>query len=176
MSAIDPVSVLAVFAQLNANADLDMLVFGESVLNDAVAVVLYTVVYNRFAVQQSTGATLVSLLRAVGLFLGIFGGSVAVGAGIAILTARIFRSHAFTDDHAPFESALLMLFAYCSFYIAHGLDLSGITTIIFCGIGMAKYCRCALVHSSSERVRAVLHNIHLARCGRLPAPQALHAS
>ena len=32
------------------------------------------------------------------------------------------RRHTFEDEHAPFESALLLLFAYCSFYVAQGLQ------------------------------------------------------
>lgn len=41
MSATDPVTVLAVFQKQNANSDLYAMIFGESALNDAVAIVLY---------------------------------------------------------------------------------------------------------------------------------------
>ena len=41
ISATDPVTVLAVFHDLRVDFDLYSLVFGESVLNDAVAIVLY---------------------------------------------------------------------------------------------------------------------------------------
>ncbi len=40
ISATDPVTVLAIFHDLNVDVDLYALVFGESVLNDAVAIVL----------------------------------------------------------------------------------------------------------------------------------------
>ena len=40
ISATDPVTVLAVFKELKVDVDLDALLFGESVLNDAVAIVL----------------------------------------------------------------------------------------------------------------------------------------
>ncbi|KAF4801798.1 Sodium/hydrogen exchanger 9 [Turdus rufiventris] len=40
MSATDPVTVLAIFHELNVDTDLYTLLFGESVLNDAVAIVL----------------------------------------------------------------------------------------------------------------------------------------
>ena len=39
-SATDPVTVLAVFKELRVDVNLDALLFGESVLNDAVAIVL----------------------------------------------------------------------------------------------------------------------------------------
>lgn len=40
ISATDPVTVLAVFKDLKVEPNLDALLFGESVLNDAVAIVL----------------------------------------------------------------------------------------------------------------------------------------
>lgn len=42
ISAVDPVATLAIFKALNVDPILYMLVFGESVLNDAVAIVLTT--------------------------------------------------------------------------------------------------------------------------------------
>ena len=44
ISATDPVTVLAIFTDLRVNVDLNALVFGESVLNDAVAIVLSALV------------------------------------------------------------------------------------------------------------------------------------
>ena len=46
ISATDPVTILAVFHDLRVDFDLYSLVFGESVLNDAVAIVLYRLVAN----------------------------------------------------------------------------------------------------------------------------------
>ena len=40
ISAVDPVATLAIFHALNVDEVLYMLVFGESILNDAVAIVL----------------------------------------------------------------------------------------------------------------------------------------
>lgn len=41
ISATDPVSVLATFKEMNADADLYAIIFGESIFNDAVAIVMY---------------------------------------------------------------------------------------------------------------------------------------
>ena len=40
ISATDPVTVLSIFKDLKVEPNLDALLFGESVLNDAVAIVL----------------------------------------------------------------------------------------------------------------------------------------
>ena len=40
ISAVDPVATLAIFSAMDVDPILYMLVFGESILNDAVAIVL----------------------------------------------------------------------------------------------------------------------------------------
>lgn len=40
ISATDPVTILAIFSELHVDVNLYALVFGESVLNDAIAIVL----------------------------------------------------------------------------------------------------------------------------------------
>merc|ERR1719422_2821053 len=44
ISAVDPVATLAIFQALDVDPVLNMLVFGESILNDAVAIVLTTTI------------------------------------------------------------------------------------------------------------------------------------
>ena len=44
ISATDPVSVLAIFKEMDANVNLYAIVFGESIFNDAIAIVMYETV------------------------------------------------------------------------------------------------------------------------------------
>lgn len=44
ISATDPVSVLAIFKEMNADHTLNAIVFGESIFNDAIAIVMYNAV------------------------------------------------------------------------------------------------------------------------------------
>lgn len=53
ISATDPVSVLAIFKELDADVSLNAIVFGESIFNDAIALVMYDSVMS----PDSTAAT-----------------------------------------------------------------------------------------------------------------------
>ena len=44
ISATDPVAVLAIFKEMDADITLYTLIFGESIFNDAIAIVMYRTV------------------------------------------------------------------------------------------------------------------------------------
>jgi NhaP-type Na+/H+ or K+/H+ antiporter len=46
ISATDPVSVLAIFKEMDADVNLFAIVFGESIFNDAIGIVMYETVKN----------------------------------------------------------------------------------------------------------------------------------
>ncbi|KAH0624651.1 hypothetical protein JD844_032321 [Phrynosoma platyrhinos] len=90
ISATDPVTVLAIFNELHADVDLYALLFGESVLNDAVAIVLSSSI----VAYQPTGENIhafdaAAFFKSVGVFLGIFSGSFMMGVVTGIVTALI---------------------------------------------------------------------------------------
>ena len=69
ISAVDPVATLAIFHALDVDQVLYMLVFGESVLNDAVAIVL-----TRLVLINSILANLIYIKQMrFFYFIGIFG-------------------------------------------------------------------------------------------------------
>jgi sodium/hydrogen exchanger 8 len=139
ISATDPVTVLAVFSKLNANKDLFSFVFGESVLNDAVAIVLY-VTLGAFRTEEFTaGACLLAVLQ----FIEIFFVSFVIGAGSAMLLAYWCKKNPVGHDedleHA--QMAAVTITPYIAYLLAESLSQSGIVTILFCGIGMAVFVR-----------------------------------
>eukprot|EP01025_Chloroclados_australasicus_P065997 TRINITY_DN9019_c0_g1_i8.p1 TRINITY_DN9019_c0_g1~~TRINITY_DN9019_c0_g1_i8.p1 ORF type:complete len:494 (-),score=32.00 TRINITY_DN9019_c0_g1_i8:447-1733(-) len=156
ISATDPVTVLAVFSKLGAQEDLYALVFGESVMNDAVAIVLYGTLVPFISQQIS----FVSILAALGSFIVTFMGSMMVGVLTAIFFALLLRNKFFRSDHHPLQSCLVTIGAYISYYIAEGcafgsIKLSGIVSILFCGIVMSKYVKPNLQESECYKVEGL---------------------
>jgi len=139
ISAVDPVATLATYAHLRVDPLLNTLVFGESVINDAVAIVLFKVLndagvgeYNAMSNSQLMG----DLLRGVG---GLLFFSVGVGLllGVAfILCMRV------TDMGQNPQFAALYIFFSCFFtynFAESVLGLSGIIAVLFCGMLMGGY-------------------------------------
>jgi len=140
---------------LSPQEDLHALVFGESVLNDAVAVVLYRVLA---ANLDPARADLTPYGATVGMALSfafIFVGSSVVGLVAAALAALLFKSGQFrarTGDRGGVvaELGLFSLFPYAAYSLADGLGLSGIVAILFCGLACARYTTRNLSHDAQE--------------------------
>ena len=141
ISATDPVTTLSIFNDLNVEVNLYALVFGESVLNDAVAIVITRTLEDYEIDQLKNGessfgikAILVSILE----FAFVFGASFIVGSVIACINA-LMTKFSQIKDMPQLESTLLILMSYCSYLLAEMLHLSGIVAVLFCGICQAHY-------------------------------------
>jgi len=71
-------------------------------------------------------------------FFKILFGSFAIGVGVALLSALLFK-YIDLEHHPTVEIMLLILFSLCSYALSDAMLLSGIVTILFCGIGMSHY-------------------------------------
>lgn len=89
ISATDPVSVLAIFKEMNADVNLFAIIFGESIFNDAVAIVMYQTVMLAGTAGESTVWELI--YKGAGDFTLIFVGSLVIGAVMALLVAFILK-------------------------------------------------------------------------------------
>lgn len=88
ISATDPVAVLAIFKEMNADVTLYTLIFGESIFNDVIAIVLYNIVSTRINYHASIAQT---IFEPIGEFCVIFFGSIMIGAFSALLISFILK-------------------------------------------------------------------------------------
>ena len=72
ISAVDPVAVLAIFEQIHVNMGLYFLVFGESLFNDGVTVVLYNTMIA--LMDTNTVGTMEIFTAILSFFTVVFGG------------------------------------------------------------------------------------------------------
>uniref|UniRef100_A0A8D8TZE7 Sodium/hydrogen exchanger 7 n=1 Tax=Cacopsylla melanoneura TaxID=428564 RepID=A0A8D8TZE7_9HEMI len=133
ISPTDPLTILAIFNDLKVDVNLYALVFGESVLNDAVAIVLSGAIQNYEERYQSGtgGFEANAFLLAVGDFAGIFSLSLLIGAVMGCITA-ILTKFTRVRDFPILESALFVLMSYSTFLIAEASDLTGVVSVLFC--------------------------------------------
>ena len=88
ISATDPVAVLAIFKQMDADENLYAIVFGESIFNDAISIVMYDTV-RKMADGDPDTSKFQQVLGAIINFLVIFIGSILMGAMTALIVAFI---------------------------------------------------------------------------------------
>lgn len=95
-------STLAIFQELHVDPTLFYIVFGESVLNDAVGIVLFTTFAKFIGFTYTASSTLVALLD----FVLIFVGSTLVGVLLGLLSALLFK-------HFDFKTCTLHEVSMC---------------------------------------------------------------
>ncbi|KAL1258611.1 hypothetical protein QQF64_009188, partial [Cirrhinus molitorella] len=150
ISAVDPVAVLAVFEEIHINELLHILVFGESLLNDAVTVVLY----HLFEEYTSVGTINVTdVFLGIVCFLVVSLGGIVVGAIYGILAAFTSR---FTSHLRVIEPLFVFVYSYMAYLSAELFHLSGIMALIACGAVMRPYVEANISHKSHTTIKYFL--------------------
>src|SRR5215831_18143768 len=122
MSATDPVAVVALFRQLEAPRRLQVIVEGESLFNDATAIIFFTLA----VAHAGNGFT----PKIVADFLYIIGASVLVGGAIgAAVSEGIKRLY-----EPRLEVLLTTIAAYGSFVAAQAVGGSGVIATVLAGL------------------------------------------
>jgi CPA1 family monovalent cation:H+ antiporter len=137
ISATDPVSVLSLFKSLGVDRRLNIVVEGESLLNDGVAVVLFLIVAAMFGVEVGHGSGHHELHSATDIvvfgirtFLWMVGGGLLVGGMVGMLGSLFVRN---VDDHL-IEITVTSVIAYGSFLLAEQFGCSGVLSTVTAGI------------------------------------------
>ena len=80
-------SVVALFKEMDADPALNAIIFGESIFNDAIGIVMYDTVKNLGEDPDVSGVA--EVFGAVGSFSIIFVGSLGIGMASALIVAFI---------------------------------------------------------------------------------------
>ncbi|MGD8872699.1 MAG: cation:proton antiporter [Gemmatimonadota bacterium] len=129
LSATDPVAVISLFSQLGAPKRLTVLVEGESLFNDATAIVLSRIILGVMAAGVVSGN---ALLGGAAAFVLVFFGGLLVGWALAWVAGTVIGA---VESDSFIEITATTILAYLSFYIAeHALGASGVMAVVAAGV------------------------------------------
>jgi sodium/hydrogen exchanger 8 len=123
LSSTDPTSVLQMLPE-NTDRNLFMLIFGESALNDAIAIILFRFFRDLYDFEEKKhhpvgfSDFLFFMLQALWSFVG----SCLIGIAVALIFAKMTK-HVKFKEGVVFELLLFLVFAYMSYLIC---DILGI--------------------------------------------------
>lgn len=144
LSATDPVTILAIFNQYKVDPKLYTVIFGESLLNDAVSIVMYETLSQFHDAEIHIG----SIFHGIGIFLLSFSVSMALGVVFGLGMSLVLK-HSSLNLYPKIESCLVALSAYTCYFFSNGLSMSGIVSLLFCGITLKHYA----YHTMSRRTQ-----------------------
>ncbi len=122
ISAVDPVAVLATFVEIGVNDMLYIIVFGESLLNDAVSVVLYRL-FATFSEMGSENIVFLDVVLGASSFLIVAVGGVLIGILFGLIGAFTTK---FTEHIRILEPLIVITYSYLAYLTAEMLSTSGI--------------------------------------------------
>jgi CPA1 family monovalent cation:H+ antiporter len=140
--ATDPVAVVALFRETGAPARLTVLVEGESLFNDATAIVVFGMLLGMIMSGVAPGAG--TLLGALPEFVAVFVGGALLGAVFGAVASEI--THRLRSP-TPSILAMSLAAAYLSFIVAeHSVHVSGVmaavgAAITFGALGVTRLTR-----------------------------------
>ncbi len=152
IAATDPVAVIALFKDLGAPKRLTVLVEGESLFNDATAIVLSGLVLQLLAMaaQPTLSGAIFDAIRVFGLGV-IIGLSIARG-GIALM--RGFHENAIAI------TTLAIVTPFFAFVLAeHFFHASGVIAAVMCGLIVGNFGRRVIPPEIFEDISHTWHNI-----------------
>ena len=133
MAATDPVSVLSIFKQIGANERLSIILEGESIANDGVAVVLFQI--SSVSLLTYLNAGVYGVGKGIVDFMIVSAGGIAIGSLLGYIFSKITG---FFDEYALEVLFSLVLF-YSSFLAAEHFHVSGVISVVASGLVFGNY-------------------------------------
>ena len=135
ISATDPVAVVALFKELGAPLRLNVLVEGESLFNDATAIVVFGILLAM--VIEGTQVSVVSTAMSVVEFIFVFLGGAVVGMVIGLLVSEMLYR---LKSSVSAILTMSVVTAYASFIIGeHLLHVSGVIATVSAALALSIY-------------------------------------
>lgn len=144
VSPSDAVAATAVMKTLSVPRKIAIILEGESLVNDATALVIFQLAL----VAVGTGH--VSLAGSLLDFVWLAGGGVAVGLAVGYLS---FWLHKYARLEPALETVLTFVTAYSAYLAAEHLALSGVLSVVSAGLVVGH--KQSRVHSPTTRMQAV---------------------
>jgi NhaP-type Na+/H+ or K+/H+ antiporter len=115
-------------------------IFGEGIVNDIVCIILFNTIINLQAVDFTATTPLVVMTQFV--LLGFI--SLSIGLIFGFVTSFVFKHCGFLRVNAITETFLLVAFSYMSYFVSDftivfGIKMSGIISLLTCGIVQSHY-------------------------------------
>ena len=122
ISAVDPVAVLATFTEIHVNDMLYIVVFGESILNDAVSIVLYRMFDSFAKIGQENIVAVDIVLGCLSFFVVALGG-VLIGIIFGVIACFTTK---YTEHTPVFEPLIILVYAYLAYITSEMFSVSSI--------------------------------------------------
>lgn len=115
------------------------IVFGEGMVNDAVAIILFRSVLNIFGKADSAEISAGTVFNILLKFLIILVVSLLIGIASGLLCTLMFKHWRFLNENVISQIILTFLFGAFAYATCELLDYSGVISVLVCGITMAHF-------------------------------------
>ena len=155
ISSVDPVAVLSIMGSSDLGVDplLYSLVFGESVLNDAIAIALFKTFFKYYDPEGPDWSES-EIPNALLSFVTISALSIMLGVALGLLPSWLYK-HTDLSSYPNLETSLLFCFCYLCYAFGEAVGLSGIIALFFQGVVLSHYNSYNLsstAHVASEQI------------------------
>jgi CPA1 family monovalent cation:H+ antiporter len=134
IAATDPVAVIAFFKSLGVSKRLSIIIEGESLFNDGVAIVVFNLAIAAATVMvmgEANNGEVISVSQALIMFMRMSFGGIAVGLVLGFTISYVVLKN--VDDHL-IETATTVALAFGAYVAAERLHVSGLLAVVAAGL------------------------------------------